>query len=382
MKKWLLSLALIVSGCITAAPRPPVVVTPDVPAPVVVNDSTFPQQCADIWQQELHRAIDPAGLAGCLGQFRGGASGDVVRASVRASDEWKVVHAPPPVIAPVHLEARGSDFVDAAGRPTCLSGKDQFIAFRMWLDGRHDELEALVAESHEFNWTIWRIFFQGSKAQNTIFDLSPTEPGYYENVRPFADWLNARGIGLLAEIFVDNQDVRSPYSHFDHMADLLRGSATILSGGNEAPKNGFDPQALRDPGMLWTRGSGLADEVTPQNGATAASFHQRTDYPATIMDAAASAVFMRDHGYTLLMMDEPTRFDQDGSNKSHVPDSPRFAFRLASIYRAMWNLVVFHDGAGQRGQLMAPPLREIAAQWALGLRLSSLQIPLARISPR
>lgn len=285
------------------------------------------------------------------------------------ADPFTPVPQPSPVPAGLHLEVRGNDFVDTAGQPTCYSGVDQFQAFRMWLDGRTAELEALVAESLEFNFQWWRVLFMGSKAQNTLFDLSPAEPNYYPQVRPFADWLNQHGIGLLATIGADNQDVQAPMpEHWVNMADLLRGSVTIYDGGNEAPKNGFDPQAIPNPNMIWSRGSGLADEVTSQNGATCASFHQRTDHPKTMDDAVASVSYMRQNGYTVLMMDEPTRFDQDGSNKSGVPDSPRFAFQLASIYRAMWSLAVFHNGAGQRGQLMSPELRAIASEWARGLK--------------
>lgn len=268
---------------------------------------------------------------------------------------------------PVHLEVRGKDFVDKDGNPACYSGVDQFQAFRMFRDKRFAELEALVAESHEFGFVWWRVLMMGSKAQNTLFDLSPSEPGFYDDVRPFADWLNVRGIGLLAEVYADNQDVKADCpGHWQRMASLLRGSVTILSGGNEWQKNHFDPQALTDPGMVWSRGSGTADAITPQNGAPCASFHQRVDWPATMMDAVASEVFMEDHGYTICMMDEPTRFD-DGSNKSGVPDSVRFAFVLARIYGALWDLVVFHNYCGQRAMLLTPNLRVVAAAWQKGL---------------
>lgn len=326
-----------------------------------------------LYQQELGRAPDPDGLAGWLAHARGDSgeppwNGDRIRQALHDSPEGVAYRArppaPPPSVAP-HLEVRGNDFVNAQGEPTCLSAVDQFIAFRMFRDGRLAELDALAAESHEFGFQFWRVFMMGSKAQNTIFDLF-VEPGYYDDVRPFADWLNAHGIGLLAVIHVDNQDVKAPLGHWSRMADRLRGSGTILDGGNEWQKNGFDPQSLPDPGMIWSRGSGLADAVTPQNGATCASFHQRTDWPATLMDAVASEVYMEQHGYTVVMMDEPTRFDED-SNKSGVSDSVRFAFVLARIYGSLWDLVCFHSGAGQRGQLMGPNLRNVAAAWQRGL---------------
>lgn len=278
----------------------------------------------------------------------------------------------PPVIVPaqLHLEVRSNDFVDAAGSPTCYSGIDRFNVPRMWLDGRYAEVDKLIDEqlALDMNWS--RMLFMGSKRQNTIFDLSPDEPGFDQMVVEVTDHHNQRGVGIFGDVFADNQDLNKPMSHFRRMTDLWQGKIVIASGGNEAPKNGWDPQALPAPGggLVWARGSSLADQLIEQSGATAACFHQRTDFPATIMDAVASEVYMASHGYTVCMCDEPTRFDQDGTNKSGVPDSPRFALALGLIYRAMWDLVVFHCNSGQRGELMSPALRAAAEGWARGLR--------------
>jgi hypothetical protein len=274
----------------------------------------------------------------------------------------------PPVpnpFTPPHLEILNNDFVDADGNAICHRGKDQIIAFRMWLDGRTADLEALVAESQKFNFKWWKVQFAGSKAQNTIYDLNPNESNYYDQVRPFATWLNSKGIGLLAIIYVDNQDVLAPLEHWLKMCERFRGTVTIPVGFNEVSKNKstFGADALQDPGgMIWSRGSDLADVLVPQAGAPVADFHQRTDWPATIMDAVASEVFMESHGYTVCVMSEPTRFD-DNSNKSGVPDSVHFARALGLIYEAMWDMVVFHDYFGQRGMLMSPNVQLVAAAW-------------------
>ncbi len=271
----------------------------------------------------------------------------------------------------LHLEVKGINFVDAEGRPTCLSCVDQFQALRLFLDGRFSNLEALVEESHEFHFQYWRIFGMGAKSENTLFDLSPSEPGYYDALYQLARWLNARGIGLLFECYADNQVVGAGPEHWTRCADALRGTVTILSGGNEHEKNGFDPQTLSDPGMIWSRGSALADTLTPQNGATCASFHQRTDYPKTLYDATASVLYMESEGYTVCLMDEPTRFNVDGTTKSDPLDNgltaEHFAWQLGKVYSAMWDLACFHNQAGQRGQLMSPPLRAMAAEWARGM---------------
>ncbi len=270
----------------------------------------------------------------------------------------------------LHLEVRGNDVLDAQGRPTCYSCVDQFQALLLFKDGRLVELEALVTESHDLGFQWWRIMGMGAKSQNTLFDLRPSDPGYYEALFQLARWLNQRGIGLLFECYADNQIIGAGLDHWTHCADALRGTISIISGGNEHEKNGFDPQSLSDPGMIWSRGSALADVLTPQNGATCASFHQRTDYDRTLMDAIASACYMDQQGYTVKLMDEPTRWNLDGSCKTdNLPIPPaRLAFQLASCYRAKWALACFHNQAGQRGILMPPPLRACAAEWARGLK--------------
>lgn len=269
----------------------------------------------------------------------------------------------------LHLEIVNSDFVNKDKRPMCLPAINQAIAYRMWLDGRKIELDALVQESRDYGFNWWSVYLQGSKLQNTIFDLNPNEPNYRPQLRPFADYLNQGGIGLHAVIGVDNQDVKSPYSHWTEVDDELSGSVYIFDGGNEYDKNGFDPQLIPAPrlGTVWSRGSATADKLVPQNGAPCASFHQRTDYPATITDAVASPIYMWEHGYTVVMCTEPTRFNLDGTNKSNQPNSPRFAYQLGSIYGAMWDLACFFNQAGQRGMLFTPPLRDSAHEWIRGL---------------
>lgn len=273
--------------------------------------------------------------------------------------------APPiPVFTPA-----GKDFLNERGQRIVLNGVDQFRAFRMFLDGDRSGLNALIQESHEFGFDLWRVFFQGSAQQNGILQLSPTEPGYYDHVRPFADWLNAQGIILLAEIYVDNQDIRSDMpGHWQRMADRLRGSGTILSGGNEAPKNGFDPGQLTDPGMFWTRGSMLGDQAPFKPTGPAMSFHPRRDLPTAKMDTVASPVFLYGQGgypQIPLLIDEPPRMGSNGSGPEYA--NPRTCWEFARHYATEVAAVVFHNYWSMRGQLMDAVTRTCALAWQLGL---------------
>jgi hypothetical protein len=273
----------------------------------------------------------------------------------------------PPENDDLHLEIKTNNFVNKDGRVVCYSGINQAIAYRMWLDKRFTELDALVKESHEFRFKWWSVYMQGSKNQNTIFDLNPNEPNYRPQLRPFGKYLNDNGIGLHAVIGVDNQDINSPYSHWTEVDDELNGLIYIYDGGNEADKNGFDPQLVPTPKTsAWSRGSATTDKLVPQNGASCASFHLRYDYPNLLTDAVASPVFMHDNGYTVCMATETQRFNLDGSNKAGLNNSPRLAFQLGSIYSAMWDFALFFNQSGQRGMLLTPQLRDIAFEYAKG----------------
>jgi len=268
------------------------------------------------------------------------------------------------------FQIAGKDFVDASGQRMVLKGVDQFRAFRMFLDGNASGLAALAQESHELGFNLWRVFFQGSAAQNGILQLSPTEPGYYEHVRPFTDWLNAQGIVLLAEVYVDNQDIHSPVSHWLQMAELLRGSGTILSGGNEYPKNGFDPGTLADPGMLWSRGSSLGDQAPYRPTGPLMVFHPRRDLPAAKMDTVASPTYLYGQaGYPPipLFIDEPPRMGTNGSLPEYA--SSRTCYEFARHYATEVAAAVFHNFFSMRGLLMDAVTKACAVAWQRGMTL-------------
>jgi hypothetical protein len=273
----------------------------------------------------------------------------------------------------VPLRISGRDFVDETGARRVLCGCDQFLAYRMFLDGV--SLDPLIAESHALGFDTWRVFFMGSKAQNGLLQLSPSEPGYYDRVRPFALALNAAGITLLATVFVDAQDIMAQagarQTHWREVATRLRGTTTLLSGGNEFHKNGFDPGELSDPGMLWSRGSDLGDAAPYRPYASFAEFHPRRDLPAALMDTVASPVFIYgQNGLNApLIIDEPPRMGTDGSGAEYA--DPTMCYRFARIYSTMCAGAVFHSRPGQKGQTMDPGTRACADAWQAGMQLTA-----------
>jgi hypothetical protein len=136
--------AFTAACAVTSTSTPPVVTQPVQPPPIAIDDPTFPQQCRDIWQQELRREIDPAGLAGCLEQFRRGDSGDQVRATVQASDEWKEAHKPAPPAPRIVTLAEDPIFkANFGSEPDPVLNIPIFTPFMgaLYQDGRLDVLQ-------------------------------------------------------------------------------------------------------------------------------------------------------------------------------------------------------------------------------------------------
>lgn len=268
-----------------------------------------------------------------------------------------------------HLEFRGIDAVDEHGTRICLNGVDQFSALRHLMDG-HD-LEPLLRESHELGFQMWRVFLMGSKAQNTIMDLRPSEPGYYEALGRLANLLNQNGIILLATVFVDAQDVMPNRAvrnmHWGQVASVLRGSSTLLSGGNEWSKNGFHPSELSDPGMEWSRGSDTDDKMPFAPEGTFSEFHPRRDLPASHLDTVASPVYIHQSGFKRLLIDEPPRMGTEGSSDYFM--QPRSSYEFARHYATECAGAVFHSRAGQKSEPMDGLTRECAEAWQRGMRL-------------
>lgn len=281
---------------------------------------------------------------------------------------------PAPPTPPLIVE--GNDFVNEQGQRISLCGCDGFMDYRLWLDGREGALEPFMRESQETGFQLRRVFLQGSIRQNQVMDLWPQrEPDYYPQLEPFVRYQNAHGIITLLTVYVDNQDIGLPTSHWSDVNRILAdagGLSYLISGGNEADKNGFDPNGLPPPpvGVFWSRGSLTEDRTQPNHGATASEFHPVRGRERTQMDAVASVFGMRDLGATgMLWMDEGVKFQETADEGGGKFNDPTLAFALGRVYSTYWGLAVFHNFSGQRGQLMPANTRRCADAWVEGMRL-------------
>lgn len=276
---------------------------------------------------------------------------------------------PPPEQLP-SLNFNLRDFTDN-GKRTVLRGTDEFLAFRQFLNGM--DLTPFFRETRELGFNLWRVFMQGSIAQNTVLQLSPTEPGYYDHVRPFCDLLNSQGIVPLTTIGVDNQDIHSPAEHWTRMYDLIGNSRSIISKGNEFGKNGWNPSTIPNPapGQVWSQGSGLSDEAPPRPEGPVFEFHPVRTFTTAMRDTVASPIELYEvQGYRgVMIIDEPGRF---GSQRPSPVEfaNPQHAYEYARLTSTLCGAVVFHNWPGQSGQLMDPDTRTCAAAFIRGLTLT------------
>ncbi len=336
------------------------------------RDPEFLGTITALYRDELGREPDPDGRASWLQWCREGdtarpdeaRTGERLRALLHDSPEGVAYRArpiPPPV---PHLEVRGRDFVDADGQRLVLNGLDQFCAYDQFLRGGLNDV--LFDESKVLGFNLWRVFLTGSVAQNGILELRPDRAAYYEGLRLFADLLNQHGIVLLATVYVDNQDIKAGPDHWHRVADALRGSVTLLSGGNQWSKNGFNPGDLTDPGMLWSRGSDVGDAAPFQPHGSFAEFHPRRDLPAALMDTVASPVFIDKTLSAPLVISEPPRMGSNGSGDAYT--DPFLCWKFARHYATECAGAVFHNANSMRGQVMDATTRACAAAWSKGMR--------------
>lgn len=236
MKKWLCVLALLASGCIAAAPKPPIVVTP--PAPVVIDDPTFPQQCDDIWQQELGRHVDPDGLAGCLVQFRRGDGGGAVRAIVHDSPEGVQHRADLEEAKRVTkypaLTDDGPTF-RSGGEPWRWKGVSQFKLASQFEHGQIAEIDAILAAFKGY--TVLRVWdytnaadgWDGVNGHATAWESTPADVWV-----KFLAYVGKQGFRVEITLLTDgNPDRIEPAKRL--VAALVAANVTnvMLEAGNE-----------------------------------------------------------------------------------------------------------------------------------------------------
>ena len=334
---------------------------------ILDRDEEFRGTINAVFGEEVGRPPTDHEMDVYLNACRNGMTGEELRAIIHGYDEAAAYRARPKVVPLPQLEVRGKDFF-LNGERTVLRGVDQFVAVRQLLDGV--DLTPLIEESKSLNVNCWRVFGMASSKQNGYYDLRPSEPAYYEAVSKLAHLLADSGIYLLLVAYADNQDIKAGLDHWLRLGEVCgQVPTTLLSGGNEFSKNGFDPGGLTPLPIVWSRGSNIGDQKPPTvNGACFAEFHPRRDFPKSLDDAVASATFLAAAGYNCpLVIDEPPRMGTDGSGAVYA--DPFICWQFGRIYSASTAGAVFHSRRGQRGEVMDPLTLSCAEAFLKGLTL-------------
>jgi len=271
----------------------------------------------------------------------------------------------------LHLEQRGNDFVDVQGNRIVFPGVDGFADLFLMSEGRMGELDGLTGLSQQLGFKVRRIWCMGDKNENQVFSLYPQNVSrYFDVVRNLVVYHNDRNTIPLLTGFVNAQVVMPNASNrqafWKDLNQALLGSGKyLMSGGNEAFKNGFDPDVdISDPGngVIWSRGSNKEDVF--HINAPATELHAtRISLPRELIDTTASPPYMRSQGAKMCWMTE-------GNPCKDTPEyTPQLAWQYGRGYSVDWALAVFHDRQSQRGQLMHDDTAKCAAEWVRGMTL-------------
>lgn len=264
-----------------------------------------------------------------------------------------------------------------------MNGLDNFMAYRHWLDGLKDPskrqlLDAMTQESRDHGFDSERVFMTGAASQNAApawgfagLELSPFEPHYREQLRPFAEYYQSRGLRLLATFGVDYQ-VQCPkeadqfmvWSWGSDWADL----GVEQAARNEGDKNGVVSKPFPAiPGVSCSQGSFTQDLAPLRPELDNNEFHQRRNYPNRETDAVASPINLRDIGYR-----KPLRMTE-GIPFGEIVDSTTsgdagLARKLGLLYRAEWDGgAVLHVRNRQMGKTMNDTEKRCADAWSKGM---------------
>jgi hypothetical protein len=219
-----LLLALVLPSC-GGGHRPPVVQPPP------FNEAAARVTCEGIWRAELQRGIDPSGLAGCLADLRRGASVAQITANVRASEEYKQLHAPPPPGRLGQVRAVNAALADDSGG---LLGYGTSLFWALWgIEHDADRLDRNLADARAAGFEYVRV-------------LATVGPGGWTDRA--VDWKSpgwAVRVAALTDRVRDKYGMRVEWS-------LLGGSATTKSAGDrEAMVRAFIAAIVPRQSKVW-----------------------------------------------------------------------------------------------------------------------------------
>lgn len=218
------------------------------PPPQADRSAEFRETCTAIWDEELARPIEPEALTACVARAVAGATGEDIRAGVRASTEYQDRQAAIAAKAAADAETakrpnageQGRVHVDGLvfrrddGSIFPWRGATDFLLFKRFLDG--EDIDAVLTQRIKAGANLVRVLGM----VDSFAHLYPQEHAdYYARLAAFVDACAARGLRVEFVVFADAQIIMpaldAERSHIERVGDVLAGKWNVFVEGVNEP---------------------------------------------------------------------------------------------------------------------------------------------------
>jgi hypothetical protein len=177
----------------------------------------------------------------------------------------------------------GSQFVDGTGKPVKWKGITHFRLLDRTLSG--DNINDILTQVQEAGFNLVRVL--GMKTNNTGWELSPNEPGYWDAVENLFITLKQRNLQVEFTAFADTKAVMSnpgaQRAYWDNLVAIAQSYDNVLiEFMNEYghPTQAVNPLSFNKPGgITCSHGSGLTDSDGVKPYWDYMTYHARRDSP-------------------------------------------------------------------------------------------------------
>jgi hypothetical protein len=268
------------------------------------RDDEFRGTIAALYQQELGRDPEPAGLAAWLDACRHGLTGAQLWQSIHDSAEGVAYRARPVVPPTPRVHVDGLGFVTDDGQPFTMAFVSSFRLYERFLRG--EDITPILQETKDVGANGVRVFGAFDFGSPDVQRLYPSEhPDYYDRLGPFFALLASFGLYAQFTVFADTQrtvpSLGYQRDHWGFVCAALQGVPNVLlERVNEADahENRVDADVRKPDGICASFGSNGAGNNPPAPFWDYADLHSERpgDLPKLVQSTTTLAFAI--HGFT------------------------------------------------------------------------------------